>query len=159
MALETIVLMLPDRGLRANLIGRLAARGQSLVTLDCSLSDSMLEWIAAPPVALIFDLDASGVLLGAVCEDQRWDRIVAISNDATQTACHPHVFVVPRDDAVSAIEAALADNRHLTATRLPSSGCDHARCKCNAQSFGQAAHAKLGHQVSPVDFYSPGANI
>jgi len=106
-ALELLVLIVPDLGLRSALVGRLSLHGESLVTVPEIPGDAALDRLATTPATLIVDARSVGTTLSAMRRDPRWGGIIVLADRAAKTPPGKRFSIVERADAINRVSALL----------------------------------------------------
>lgn len=106
-ALELLVLIVPDLGLRSALVGRLSLHGESLVTVPELPGDAALERLATRPATLIVDARSIGTKLPAMRSDPRWGGIIVLADQGAPTPPGERFGIVDRANAVERVGALL----------------------------------------------------
>ena len=109
---ELIVLIVRGDGLRSALIARLSLQGESLVTLDVSPRDPVLERIARGAKILVVDSESLGDELPSLLDGGRWKRIIILADHAGENGSS-QVRTIDRRDALIGV------GRELAQWRLP----------------------------------------
>lgn len=93
---ELIVMIVQDYGLRSLLIGRLSLDGEILVTLNRDPLDPQVARVAAPDSVLIIDVESLGDRLEALLAEDRWSRIIILSEQVEETGSDRSCMIDPR---------------------------------------------------------------
>ena len=107
---ELIVLITRHDGLRSALIARLSLQGESLVTLDVSPRDPVLDRIARAPKILVVDSESLGDELPSLLDGGQWKRIIILADHAREGGTN-EVRTIDRRDALVEVGRELALGR------------------------------------------------